>query len=169
MQPVVDGEQALAFERGVESVGSGVLLQCCQKVFGHLHGGAAGVGGGPAPVAARGLYLRQADGLHVPLRYQPLGMLHGGASVVLAETLGSLAANMAVGPDSYCVGLEVNANHLRAKREGVVTGRCAPLHLGATTQVWQIEIRDERGRLLCTSRLTMAVLKHKRDKDSGEA
>ena len=100
--------------------------------------------------------------------HQPLGMLHGGASVVLAETLGSLAANMAVGAESYCVGLEVNANHLRAKREGVVTGRCAPLHLGATTQVWQIEIRDERGRLLCTSRLTMAVLKHKRDKDSGE-
>lgn len=101
--------------------------------------------------------------------HQPLGMLHGGASVVLAETLGSLAANMAVGEESYCVGLEVNANHLRAKREGVVTGRCAPLHLGATTQVWQIEMRDERGRLLCTSRLTMAVLKHKRDKDSGEA
>ncbi len=101
--------------------------------------------------------------------HQPLGMLHGGASVVLAETLGSLAANMAVGPDSYCVGLEVNANHLRAKREGAVTGRCSPLHLGATTQVWQIEIRDERGRLLCTSRLTMAVLKYKRSKDSGEA
>ena len=101
--------------------------------------------------------------------HQPMGLLHGGASVVLAETLGSLAANMAVGPDSYCVGLEVNANHLRAKREGVVTGRCSPLHLGTTTQVWQIEIRDERGRLLCTSRLTMAVLKHKRDKDSGEA
>jgi 1,4-dihydroxy-2-naphthoyl-CoA hydrolase len=100
--------------------------------------------------------------------HQPLGMLHGGASVVLAETLGSLAANMAVGPDSYCVGLEVNANHLRAKREGVVTGRCSPLHLGATTQVWQIEIRDERARLLCTSRLTMAVLKHKRGKDSSE-
>jgi 1,4-dihydroxy-2-naphthoyl-CoA hydrolase len=75
---------------------------------------------------------------------------------------------MAVGPDSYCVGLEVNANHLRAKREGVVTGRCSPLHLGATTQVWQIEIRDERGRLLCTSRLTMAVLKHKLDKDFRE-
>ena len=101
--------------------------------------------------------------------HQPLGMLHGGASVVLAETLGSLAANMAVGEESYCVGLEVNANHLRAKREGVVTGRCSPLHLGATTQVWQIEIRDERERLLCTSRLTMAVLKHKRDKDSSGA
>lgn len=96
--------------------------------------------------------------------HQPFGMLHGGASVVLAESLGSVAANMSVGCDSYCVGLEVNANHLRAKREGVVTGRCSPLHLGATTQVWQIEIRDERARLLCTSRLTVAVLKHKRDK-----
>ena len=100
--------------------------------------------------------------------HQPLGMLHGGASVVLAETLGSLAANMAVGPDSYCVGLEVNANHLRAKREGVVTGRCTPLHLGATTQVWQIAIRDERSRLICTSRLTMAVLKHKPDQGEDE-
>ena len=100
---------------------------------------------------------------------QPYGILHGGVSVVLAETLGSLAANMAVGEESYCVGLEVNANHLRAKREGVVTGRCSPLHLGATTQVWQIDIRDERGRLLCTSRLTMAVLKHNRDKDSSGA
>ncbi|MGL5304370.1 MAG: hotdog fold thioesterase [Aeromonas sp.] len=93
--------------------------------------------------------------------HQPLGMLHGGASVVLAETLGSLAANLAVGLDSYCVGLEVNANHVRAKRDGVVTGRCSPLHLGATTQVWQIEILDEQRRLVCTSRLTMAVLKHK--------
>ncbi|MGL5225740.1 MAG: hotdog fold thioesterase [Aeromonas sp.] len=93
--------------------------------------------------------------------HQPLGMLHGGASVVLAETLGSLAANLAVGLDSYCVGLEVNANHVRAKRDGVVTGRCSPLHLGATTQVWQIEILDEQKRLVCTSRLTMAVLKHK--------
>ncbi|MGL5036526.1 MAG: hotdog fold thioesterase, partial [Aeromonas sp.] len=81
--------------------------------------------------------------------------------VVLAETLGSLAANLAVGLDSYCVGLEVNANHVRAKRDGVVTGRCSPLHLGATTQVWQIDILDEQKRLVCTSRLTMAVLKHK--------
>ncbi|MGK4473397.1 hotdog fold thioesterase [Aeromonas molluscorum] len=96
--------------------------------------------------------------------HQPFGMLHGGASVVLAESLGSVAANMSVGSDNYCVGLEINANHLRAKREGVVTGRCSPLHLGATTQVWQIEIRDERARLLCISRLTVAVLKHKRDK-----
>ncbi len=101
---------------------------------------------------------------------QPAGLLHGGASVALAETLGSAASFLCIDPAQFTVvGVEVNANHLRAKREGVVTGRCTPLHLGATTQVWQIEIRDERGRLLCTSRLTMAVLKHKRDKDSGEA
>ena len=100
--------------------------------------------------------------------HQPFGLLHGGASVVLAETLGSVAGYLCSEGEQKVVGLEVNANHLRAKREGVVTGRCTPLHLGATTQVWQIEIRDERERLLCTSRLTMAVLKHKRDKDSGE-
>ena len=76
VQPVVDGELALAFERGVESVGSGVVLQRGQKVFGHHHGGAAGAGGGPAPIAARGLYLCQAGGVHAPLRYQPLGMRH---------------------------------------------------------------------------------------------
>ncbi|PSU21425.1 esterase [Photobacterium phosphoreum] len=94
--------------------------------------------------------------------HQPLGMLHGGASVVLAETLGSLAANFAVTDDYYCVGLDINANHIRAVRRGFVTGKATPLHLGATTQVWQIEIRDERQRLVCTSRLTMAVLKHKK-------
>ena len=76
MQSVVDGELALAFERGAESVGSGVVLECRQKVFGHHHGGAAGVGGGLAPINAGGLYLRQAGGLHAALFYQPLGMLH---------------------------------------------------------------------------------------------
>ncbi len=93
--------------------------------------------------------------------HQPLGMLHGGASVVLAETLGSLAANMCVEENRYCVGLDINANHIRAMRSGSVTGKATPIHLGATTQVWQIEITDERGRLVCTSRLTMAVLQHK--------
>ncbi|MCC4798527.1 esterase [Enterovibrio norvegicus] len=93
--------------------------------------------------------------------HQPLGMLHGGASVVLAETLGSLAANMCVEENKYCVGLDINANHIRAMRSGFVTGVATPAHLGATTQVWQIEISDERGRLVCTSRLTMAVLQHK--------
>ena len=94
--------------------------------------------------------------------HQPLGMLHGGASVVLAETLGSLAANFAVSSEYYCVGLDINANHIRAVRSGFVTGKATPLHIGATTQVWQIEISDERQRLVCTSRLTMAVLKHKK-------
>lgn len=94
--------------------------------------------------------------------HQPLGMLHGGASVVLAETLGSLAANFTVSSEYYCVGLDINANHIRAVRSGFVTGKATPLHIGATTQVWQIEIRDERQRLVCTSRLTMAVLKHKK-------
>ena len=94
--------------------------------------------------------------------HQPLGMLHGGASVVLAETLGSIAANMCVDEGKYCVGLDINANHLRAMRSGVVRGKATPIHIGATTQVWQIEIADERDRLVCTSRLTMAVMTHKK-------
>ncbi|HDU8585652.1 TPA: hotdog fold thioesterase [Vibrio alginolyticus] len=93
--------------------------------------------------------------------HQPLGMLHGGASVVLAETLGSLAANFSVDEGSYCVGLDINANHVRAMRSGHVIGTAKPLHLGISTQVWQIDITDERGRLVCTSRLTIAVKKHK--------
>jgi uncharacterized protein (TIGR00369 family) len=94
--------------------------------------------------------------------HQPLGMLHGGASVVLAETLGSIAANFSVSDDYYCVGLDINANHVRSMRKGVVTGKATPIHLGASTQVWQINIVDERQRLVCTSRLTIAVIKHKR-------
>lgn len=96
--------------------------------------------------------------------HQPLGMLHGGASVVLAETLGSVAANFCVDDDSYCVGLDINANHIRSMREGHVTGKAEPLHLGVSTQVWQITITDPRGRLVCTSRLTMAVQKAKNNK-----
>lgn len=94
--------------------------------------------------------------------HQPLGMLHGGASVVLAETLGSLAANFCVDKDSYCVGLDINANHVRAMRSGKVIGTAKPMHLGVSTQVWQINITDERGRLVCTSRLTIAIKKHKK-------
>ncbi|MGF1726216.1 hotdog fold thioesterase [Photobacterium nomapromontoriensis] len=103
-----------------------------------------------------------------PRTHQPLGMLHGGASVVLAETLGSIAANMCVDDGKYCVGLDINANHIRAMREGFVTGTAIPLHLGATTQVWQIEITDSRGHLVCSSRLTMAVMKHKREQVKDE-
>ncbi|WP_028117950.1 hotdog fold thioesterase [Ferrimonas senticii] len=94
--------------------------------------------------------------------HQPLGLLHGGASVALAESVGSIAANYCVAEGYYCVGLDINANHVRAVRSGLVIATATPAHLGATTQVWQIEIRDERERLVCTSRLTMAVLKHKR-------
>ena len=91
---------------------------------------------------------------------QPLGLLHGGASVALAETLGSMAANYVVDRSKfYCVGLEINANHIRSARSGYVTGRAKPLHLGQTTHVWSIEITDEEKRLVCMSRLTMAVLK----------
>lgn len=89
---------------------------------------------------------------------QPLGILHGGVSVVLAETLGSCGAAMAVPPGFRVVGLEINANHLRSVTEGWVTGVARPIHLGRSTQVWQIEIADDQGRPTCISRLTMAVL-----------
>ena len=90
---------------------------------------------------------------------QPAGILHGGASVALAETLGSTGANLVVDRDKkLCVGLEINANHVRAMHEGTVTGMARPLHIGATTQVWEIRISDERQRLVCISRITMAVL-----------
>jgi len=95
--------------------------------------------------------------------HQPLGMLHGGASVVLAETLGSVAANFAVDDDSYCVGLDINANHIRSMRSGHVIGTTKPIHLGVSTQVWQINITDERGRMICTSRLTIAVKKKRNE------
>lgn len=90
---------------------------------------------------------------------QPFGLLHGGASVALAETLGSLAGGMVVaGTGKHVVGLEINANHLRAKRDGVVTGTARPLHIGRSTQVWEIRIEDEAGKLVCVSRLTLAVV-----------
>ncbi|MGH8054760.1 MAG: hotdog fold thioesterase [Stenotrophomonas sp.] len=90
---------------------------------------------------------------------QPYGLLHGGASVVLAETLGSSAGNLCVDPASQvCVGLEINANHLRAAREGVVTGTARALHVGRTTQVWEIRIENEAGKPVCISRLTLAVV-----------
>lgn len=89
---------------------------------------------------------------------QPYGLLHGGASVLLAETLGSSAGNMCVPEGEVCVGLEINANHVRAVRDGTVTGTARPLHLGRSTQVWEIRIEDARGRLACVSRLTLAVV-----------
>lgn len=88
---------------------------------------------------------------------QPYGLLHGGASVLLAETLGSMAGMLCIGDDEICVGIEVNANHLRGVRAGIVTGTARPLHVGRSTQVWEIRIEDEAGRLVCVSRLTVAV------------
>ena len=91
---------------------------------------------------------------------QPYGLLHGGSSVLLAETLGSSAGNLCVPDDRICVGIEINANHLRAAREGIVTGTARPLHVGRSTQVWDIRIEDEAGRPVCVSRLTLAVVPH---------
>jgi 1,4-dihydroxy-2-naphthoyl-CoA hydrolase len=93
---------------------------------------------------------------------QPYGLLHGGASVTLAETIGSVAAAMVVDQEQYnCVGLEINANHIRSAREGIVTGLASPLHIGGSTQVWEIKITDEKDKLICVSRITVAVIKKK--------
>jgi 1,4-dihydroxy-2-naphthoyl-CoA hydrolase len=91
--------------------------------------------------------------------HQPYGLLHGGASVVLAETLGSTAAMLTLDPQKeVAVGLDINANHVRGVREGTVTGTARMLHLGRTTQVWEIRIEDDNGALVCISRITMAVI-----------
>lgn len=89
---------------------------------------------------------------------QPYGLLHGGANVVLAETLGSVAGNLVVPDGLMVVGVEINANHLRAVRDGYVTGTATPVHLGRSTQVWDIKIEDGSGKLSCVSRLTLAVV-----------
>jgi len=91
--------------------------------------------------------------------HQPYGLLHGGASVALAETLGSLGAMMCADAKTHlAVGLDINANHLRGVTDGVVTGTARPIHLGRTTQVWEIRIEDERLRLVCIARLTVAIV-----------
>ncbi len=93
---------------------------------------------------------------------QPYGLLHGGASCVLAETLGSVASAMVVDHSRFlCVGLEINANHVRSAREGYVTGIVTPLHLGGSSHVWDIKIYDEKDKLICISRLTVAVIPRK--------
>ena len=91
--------------------------------------------------------------------HQPAGILHGGASVVLAETLGSIASYMCIDQAKYiAVGLEVNANHIRPVKSGLVKGVCKPLHIGGKTQVWEIKIYTDKGKLNCISRLTVAIL-----------
>jgi 1,4-dihydroxy-2-naphthoyl-CoA hydrolase len=91
---------------------------------------------------------------------QPYGLLHGGASVALAETLGSTGATMCIDAKEFqCVGQEINANHVRGVRAGLVTGTARPVHVGGRTQVWIIDIVNEAGKLVCTSRLTVAVVR----------
>jgi len=91
---------------------------------------------------------------------QPQGLLHGGASVALAETLGSVGAALTLDHEKFtCVGLEINANHIKGVRKGFVTGTATPLHVGLTTQVWDIKLHDDHGKLICVSRLTVAVIK----------
>lgn len=91
---------------------------------------------------------------------QPYGLLHGGASCVLAETIGSIASSLVIDQERFIsVGLEINANHVRSAREGFVTGTATPLHLGSTTHVWDIKIKDEKDKLVCVSRHTVAILK----------
>ena len=92
--------------------------------------------------------------------HQPYGLLHGGASCVLAETLGSIASGHVIDPEKFiCVGIEINANHIRSVRSGLVTGITTPIHIGASTHVWDRKIYDEREKLVCISRLTVAILK----------
>ena len=106
-------------------------------------------------------YLRATMPVHSQT-HQPMGILHGGASVALAETVGSLAANLCVDVEkSVCVGQEINANHVRSVASGLVTATARPFHVGARSQVWGIEIRDENDKLVCVSRITMAVVERR--------
>ncbi len=93
---------------------------------------------------------------------QPLGLLHGGASVALAETLGSVAATLCVDSTKFCVGLDINANHVKGIREGFVNGITKPIHIGKQTHVWEIRLTNDAGELICISRITMAVLEKKK-------
>jgi 1,4-dihydroxy-2-naphthoyl-CoA hydrolase len=94
--------------------------------------------------------------------HQPFGLLHGGASVALAETVASLGAYFFIDQETEnCVGLEINANHIRGKKSGVVTAYAKPAHRGKTTMVWEVKIVDEEDELICLSRCTMAILKKK--------
>jgi 1,4-dihydroxy-2-naphthoyl-CoA hydrolase len=91
---------------------------------------------------------------------QPYGLLHGGASAALAETIGSVASSLCIDTEKQiCVGIEINCNHIRGKKDGLITATAEALHIGSTTHVWDIKIRDEREKLVCVSRLTVAILK----------
>jgi len=90
--------------------------------------------------------------------HQPMGLLHGGANCVLAESLGSIGSAILSGKENNITGIEINANHIKGKREGMVTGKAVLVHFGRTTHVWQIDITDEENKLVCTSRLTVLVV-----------
>lgn len=94
---------------------------------------------------------------------QPFGILHGGASVVLAESIGSVASNLIIDPEKYAgVGLDINANHVRSASEGMLTATCSALHIGKTTHVWDIKMHDDNQKLICISRLTVAIIEKSR-------
>src|SRR5436305_1078112 len=94
--------------------------------------------------------------------HQPYGLLHGGASAALAETLGSVASALVIDRQNFiCVGIEINANHIHRVKTGLVVGTCTPIHIGSITHVWVIRINDENNKLICVSRLTVAILKKK--------
>jgi 1,4-dihydroxy-2-naphthoyl-CoA hydrolase len=93
---------------------------------------------------------------------QTYGILHGGASCALAETIGSIASHHVIDPEKFiCLGMEINANHVRSASEGFVTATCTPLHIGASSHVWDIRIHDDRGRMVCICRFTVAILAKK--------
>jgi 1,4-dihydroxy-2-naphthoyl-CoA hydrolase len=90
---------------------------------------------------------------------QPYGILHGGASCALAETVGSVGSHLIINPATHiCVGLEINANHIRSVKAGIITATARPLHIGSSTHVWDVKINDDAGKLICVSRLTVAIL-----------
>lgn len=94
--------------------------------------------------------------------HQPMGLLHGGASVVLAETIGSIAASLTINLSlQHCVGLEINANHVKSVKSGFVYGKTSPIHVGKRTQIWEIRITNEENKLVCVSRITMAIIDNK--------
>jgi len=89
---------------------------------------------------------------------QPYGLLNGGASMALAETVGSMAANLSLSPDKICVGLEINGNHIKGARNGFVFGKATPIHIGKQTHIWEIKITDDNEKLICIARLTVMII-----------